>query len=118
MSTTDGTADRAAPTPPPSYLKYHRSDNLLGAGVGLVVGGQTCLIAAVFAAIKHVPLETASLGTHSTGLTIALLVIGLLLSLIGLMVLIVGVLYLAGNVDMMAWSMRERMRVDESSLGR
>lgn len=108
MATTDGTAAEPALTPP-SYLQYNRSSNLLGAGIALVVGGQTCLIAGVFAAVSHVPWATISNDYDTSGLAITLLVLGILVSLIGLVVLGVGFLNLGGNIDLLAWSASKQL---------
>ena len=120
MSTTDGAAAETAPTAPkraPSYLQYNRSGNVIGWGIALVVLGQTSLVAGAFAAITHVPYEAANAQTHTTGMAIAFLGIGLFASLVGLMMLVAGFANMAGNVDLIAWATRERMRTAAQAAG-
>lgn len=117
MSSTDGAAADTAPRRAPNYLQYHRSGNVIGWGIVLVVLGQTSLIGAAFTAIIHVPYEAADPQAHTSGMAITFLCIGLFASLVGLMVLVAGFSNLAGNVDLVAWATRERMRVAAKAAG-
>ena len=120
MSPTDGAAAEGAPTAlkrAPSYLHYNRSGNVIGWGITLVVLGQTSLIGAAFAAVTHLPYETANGQTHTSGMAITFLIIGLLCSLVGLATLVAGFVNMAGNVDLIAWATRERMRAAAQAAG-
>src|SRR4051812_45977366 len=120
MSPTDGVAAESVPTAlkrAPSYLHYNGSSNVIGWGIALVVMGQTSLVGGAFAAITHVPYQAAANESHTSGMAIAFLVLGLLVSLIGLIVLVTGFANLAGNVDLVAWATRERMRAAAQAAG-
>ena len=111
------TPEPAAPAPKraPTYLHYNRSSTSVAWGVALVVLAQFALGFAAFDTLRHWVISAATIG--ASGLDITLVIFGCLAGLFGLMTLVIGAANLAGNIDLVAWSTRERMRTAAIAAG-
>lgn len=101
----------------PGYLHYNRASTPMAWGVALLVLAQFSLGYAAFDAIRRSPGVSADGYAGTSGLDVALLIFGFLAASIGLLTLVIGVANMAGNVDLVAWATRERMRAAATAAG-
>jgi hypothetical protein len=87
-------------------------------GIGLVVLAQFALGFAAFDTIRHSLGVSPDAGEGgASGFDIALVIVGVLAGVFGLMTLVIGVANMAGNIDLVAWSTRERMHTAAIAAG-